>query len=304
MKKVITILCTFLMLFTFRTITYAEENTIQIATDSKEYQKGDTVKVIVKTSNAEDLYSVDLSMNYSIEYLQLISAKFDVFNEMGSNVGNGTDRYLLSILGKDKGVNGEVKIGEFEFKALKTGTTEVTLPSTIFVNSKEEKVEGIKANSLSLNITEKPQVVNVESITLNTNKYRLKVGEEYKLIQTILPKNASNKNVSWTSSNDSIVEVKDGYIKGIKEGKALITVTAEDGNKTAVCSVEVYKENTNNNGNGGNNNGGNGSNDQPGEQEPSKNTDIGKLPQTGKYNYFPIIGLGMIVLGVIIKKHN
>ena len=303
MKKVITILCTFLMLFTFRTITFAEENTIQIATDSKEYQKGDTVKVIVKTSNAKDLYSVDLSMNYSIEYLQLISAKFDVFNEMGSKVGNGTDRYLLSILGKDKGVNGEVKIGEFEFKALKTGNTKITLPSTIFVNSKEEKVEGIKANSLSINIIEKPQVVNVESITLNTNKYRLKVGEGYKLIQTILPKNASNKNVRWTSSNNSIVEVKDGYIKGIKEGKALITVTTEDGNKTAVCSVEVYKDNSNNNGNGGNN-GGNGSSDQPGEQEPGKNTDIGKLPQTGKYNYFPIIGLGMIVLGVIIKKHN
>lgn len=304
MKKSLVILCTLLMLFSFKTIAHAEENSIQVQSDSKEYNIGDKVKVIVNAVGAKDLYSADLTINYDPEYLELVASKFNVLQELGNSSEKGTSRYLLSILGQEKGINGDISIAEFEFKAIKNGATKINLPSTILVNSKEEKMENIKVNPLDLRIKEKITLINVEGVKLNTEKYKLKIGEVYKLVHTILPENASNKNVNWTSSNPSVVEVKDGSIKGLKEGNALITITTEDGNKTAQCIVEVYKVSDNGN-NGGENPGnepGKGSEDnKPGQDDKSG---VDELPQTGGSNYLPIIGLGMVVLGAIIKKRN
>lgn len=304
MKKSIAILCTLLMLFSFKTIAHAEENSIQVLSDSKEYSIGDKVKVVVNVVGAKDLYSADLTINYDPEYLELVASKFNLLQELGNSAEKGTSRHLLSILGQEKGINGDVDIAEFEFKAIKNGTAKINLPSTIFVNSKEEKKENIKANPLDISIKEKINIINVEGVKLNTEKYRLKVGECYKLVHTILPENASNKNVTWTSNNPSLVEVKDGSIKGLKEGNALITIITEDGNKTAQCIVEVYKA-TDNGNNGGENPGnehGEGNEDnKPGQDD---NSGVDELPQTGGNSYLPIIGLGMVVLGAIIKKRN
>ena len=57
---------------------------------------------------------------------------------------------------------------------------------------------------------------------------------------TINPSNATNKNVVWTSSNSKVVTVdQKGNVKGIKAGKATITVKTKDGNKVAKCNVIV-----------------------------------------------------------------
>lgn len=56
----------------------------------------------------------------------------------------------------------------------------------------------------------------------------------------MLPSNATNKNVSWESSDNTVVTVNDsGVIKGIQPGTATITVVTQDGNKTAECQVTV-----------------------------------------------------------------
>lgn len=301
MKKSLAILCTLLMLFSFKTIAHAEENSIQVQSDSKEYNIGDKVKVVVNAVGAKDLYSADLTINYDPEYLELVASKFNVLQDLGNSSEKGTSRYLLSILGQEKGINGDISIAEFEFKAIKNGATKINLPSTILVNSKEEKMENIKVNPLDLRIKEKITLINVEGVKLNTEKYKLKIGEVYKLIHTILPENASNKNVNWTSSNPSVVEVKDGSIKGLKEGNALITIITEEGNKTAQCIVEVYKGSDNGGENPGNEPGKGNEDNKPGKDDKSG---VDELPQTGGSNYLPIIGLGMVVLGAIIKKRN
>ena len=79
-----------------------------------------------------------------------------------------------------------------------------------------------------------------ESISLNVASLVLEVGKEYTLIATITPADAVNRNVSWTSSDPSIVTVSGtGVLKAVKSGKATITVTTEDGNLTANCSISV-----------------------------------------------------------------
>lgn len=86
----------------------------------------------------------------------------------------------------------------------------------------------------------KNNIVSVTSVSLNVSELTLKVNETDTLVVNINPNNATNKNVTWSSSDSSIVEVdQNGKITTKKVGNAIITVTTEDGNKTATCVVNV-----------------------------------------------------------------
>ena len=82
--------------------------------------------------------------------------------------------------------------------------------------------------------------VHVSSVSLNMSSLELGVGNTATLVATVLPENASNKKVTWSSSDESRATVSSqGVVKGISMGNAVITVTTEDGGKTAQCNVSV-----------------------------------------------------------------
>ena len=88
----------------------------------------------------------------------------------------------------------------------------------------------------------KDKKISVDGISLDKNKLELGIGESSKLSAAISPANASNKKITWTSDNSGIAEVdQNGNVTGKAEGNAVITVTTEDGNKTATCTVKVEK---------------------------------------------------------------
>lgn len=84
-----------------------------------------------------------------------------------------------------------------------------------------------------------PAAVAVESVNLDKSGVEVEEGQSTTLVATINPSNATNKNVTWESSNDAIATVVDGLVTGVSAGTATITVTTEDGGKTATCSVTV-----------------------------------------------------------------
>ena len=87
---------------------------------------------------------------------------------------------------------------------------------------------------------QKQQTIPVKKVELDKNELFLKPSESRKLIATILPKNASNKNVTWSSSNESIAEVdENGNVTAKDVGNVDITVTTEDGGYTDFCKVIV-----------------------------------------------------------------
>ena len=67
----------------------------------------------------------------------------------------------------------------------------------------------------------------------------MEVGETAVLEATVSPSNATNKAVTWTSSDTDIATVSNGTVTGVKAGSATITVTTADGGKTATCDVTV-----------------------------------------------------------------
>jgi uncharacterized protein YjdB len=86
-----------------------------------------------------------------------------------------------------------------------------------------------------------PQVVAVSSVSLDKTSVSLNVGESVTLAATVKPDNATNKTVSWSSSNASVASVDaSGKVSAVAEGTA--TITAKAGDKTATCSVTVTKK--------------------------------------------------------------
>ena len=85
--------------------------------------------------------------------------------------------------------------------------------------------------------------VLVTSITLSETTKEMAVGEEFQLFATILPDNATSKNVEWKSTNESIAIVDNkGVVKALKQGECEVSVTAMDGSETtASCKIKVYK---------------------------------------------------------------
>ncbi|MGL5718492.1 MAG: Ig-like domain-containing protein [Paraclostridium sp.] len=96
-------------------------------------------------------------------------------------------------------------------------------------------------NELLALISDNPQVpsVNVESVSLDKTSLSITVGDVAMLVHTIKPEHATNKNVTWTSSDNKIITIENGLVTAISNGNATITVTTEDGNKTASCEVLV-----------------------------------------------------------------
>ena len=80
----------------------------------------------------------------------------------------------------------------------------------------------------------------VKGISLNYKTYELgNIGESVELIATVLPDDASNKNIRWTSSNESVCIVSRGFVVGVGYGTAVIIAKTEDGEYLATCTINV-----------------------------------------------------------------
>ena len=157
--------------------------------------------------------------------------------------------------------------------------------------------------------------VPLEGISLSSS-YDIKVGEEKRLNIEYTPTQASNREVTWKSEDESIATVdKEGRVKGIKTGSVKIVATSKEGNKTATTIVNVidkdnvYVQNENkNNANPNTNANINKDTDKKINDVKKDNTTAkGRLPQTGEsliaVSAIFIIGLVMVV-GIKIYNKN
>ncbi|MBQ1435683.1 MAG: Ig domain-containing protein [Clostridia bacterium] len=98
--------------------------------------------------------------------------------------------------------------------------------------------------SASCTVTVKPQV-HVKSVKLDKTELTLVLGQypmnQAVLSATVSPSNATFTGVTWKSSDNSVATVYKGTVTAQALGTANITVTTDDGEKTAVCKVTVIK---------------------------------------------------------------
>ena len=91
-------------------------------------------------------------------------------------------------------------------------------------------------------VTVTAATVPVTGVTLNKTSTSLYVGDTETLTPTITPDNATNKDVTWTSSDSTVATVdQNGLVTALARGTAVITATTADGGKTASCTVTVSR---------------------------------------------------------------
>ena len=107
--------------------------------------------------------------------------------------------------------------------ALKEGQTQITVT--------------VDGQTASCTVTVTPRTISVESITLNKTQLSLVKGATETLTATVLPTTATDKAVTWESSDTAVATVENGVVTAVAAGNA--TITAKAGEKTATCAVTV-----------------------------------------------------------------
>ena len=119
-----------------------------------------------------------------------------------------------------------------------------------FNMTNEDKLESIEVKALegadenvldAVGTYSAPTPVSVTGVTLDKTEVTIEVEDaDVKLVATVLPENAIDKSVTWSSSDESVATVdEEGTVRAVAAGEATITVTTVDGGKTATCDVKV-----------------------------------------------------------------
>ncbi|MCD8295724.1 MAG: Ig-like domain-containing protein [Clostridia bacterium] len=112
-----------------------------------------------------------------------------------------------------------------EITAVSAGETSITV--------------GSAANSNVKTFIKVTVMTAVTGVTLDETSVEMTAGESLAVTATVEPGDATNKAVSWSSSDESVATVKDGVVTAVAAGTATITVTTEDGGYTATLAVTV-----------------------------------------------------------------
>ena len=136
-----------------------------------------------------------------------------------------------------------------ENKQIATVTQEgvVTAIGEGTTNIKATTADGAITKSCKIIVTKKAEntAIKVKSIKLSQNSKTIKIGEKFKLTATILPENATNKEIVWSSTDAKIATVdNNGNVTGISEGKVTITATNKANNISESCVVAVVSQTT------------------------------------------------------------
>ena len=187
------------------------------------------VKVVTEKVPVEQVL-----MNYPSQILEgeegFISVLVMPLNATNRNVTiTLSDPEVLSI--KYKGPNTDVpQADDYTIKGLKPGTC------TIKAVSDEGGFERECTITVRSNI-----IIKVSSITISPETTTIEVGETKQLTAAVLPNDAENKEIEWSSSDTSVATVDaNGLVTGVASGEVTITATAKDGSRvTGTAQVTV-----------------------------------------------------------------
>lgn len=241
MKKILSLLLAVLMVVgMFPMTVFAEEGIEIIPGEAPATASIYATKITVGAAGTYESETIDSGEKFTVQLKEDVES-IEITLDLYSRAKNGITRSGVKV--GDGEVEVPQSIDNESQTAVWTGTVtpvwengEATVTIYVgtaikgsFMGSPFEYVFTFKKTDGSVS----PSEVKVESVSLNQNIGCINVGETLTLTETVLPKNATNKNVTWGSSDSDIAKVENGVVTAVAEGKATITVTTEDGNKIA-----------------------------------------------------------------------
>lgn len=205
---------------------------------------------VIKNLNAKEDVSVK-----GTGTIEKISGSGDVTKENGITVGVAVTGVKLDKTEANVTVDGQITL-KATVSPDNAGNKEVewsSSDSTIASVDNNGVVTGHKAGTATITVKTKDggktatckvtvtdKVVAVTEVKLEKTTAEMKVGDTLTLTATVTPDNATNKKVTWKSDKTDIADVDaNGKVTAKAKGTATITVTTEDGGKTAKCVVTV-----------------------------------------------------------------
>jgi uncharacterized protein YjdB len=117
------------------------------------------------------------------------------------------------------------------------GVVTANAPGTAIITVTTQ--DGAKTATCTVTVNNLP-LVAVTGVNISAVTATLDINATKQLTATIVPSNATNKNITWSSSNPAVATVSaNGVVTAISGGTTIITATSEDGSKTAICTVTV-----------------------------------------------------------------
>ena len=250
---------------TNKEVTWASSNTAVATVDSDgnvKAKKAGTAKIIVTTKDGNCIAKVEVKVTAKETKKETVKVTGITLNKKSLSLTKGGSSKLTATVKPANATNKNVTWSSSNpsvvtvdtngnVKALKAGTATITVITKdgkykatckVTVVAKKVEKEPVKEEKEPIKEEEKEQVsvINVTGVILDRTTLSLTEGGSLKLTATVKPTNATNKNVTWSSSNPSVVTVDtNGNIKALKPGTSTITVITSDGNYKATCQVTV-----------------------------------------------------------------
>lgn len=152
---------------------------------------------------------------------------------------------LTMVIGTKQTIYAEVTPDDAEDRAVTWSSSDENIASVnylgeITANNFGEATISATAGGKSASCKVTVRGIPVESITLNISETEMNVGKTLTLTATVMPENATDKTITWSSSDDKIASVdKEGTVTANSIGK--VTITAKSGEASAECIISVIE---------------------------------------------------------------
>lgn len=237
------VLACVMLLTMLPTMAFAATTTFKVTSDKTKVNPGDEVTFTVALSAVDKLSALSFKLDIPTG-LTFVSAA--VANNLQSKLGmNGmlwnVDNKSFNAYGNMDGYTSSTDTTIMTFVCRVDNIS--NLPATLKVSLKETEMQDSDFDTTNptaspATITVAAKTVAVDSVAVSPTSLNLEVGQTGTLTATVKPGNATNKTVTWTTSNDKVATVdNNGVVTAV--GKGTATITAAAGGKTATCTVTV-----------------------------------------------------------------
>ena len=205
-------------------------------------EEGQTITVSVKLPEKTAMGGATFALTYDDSYFEVTKATSDLVtseDEIAKTAGKVTVVYLdMQMKNTTFTTSQNMLTVQLKAKA-KVGTSSIALVTCdcgMYDGTKLKDYE--YAAPAATSVTTVAKTIKVTSVTVSLKTLDLEVGQTGTLTATVKPDNATNKTVTWTTSNEKVATVaNNGVVTAV--GKGTATITAAAGGKTAACKVTV-----------------------------------------------------------------
>ena len=242
-KRIIGFLLACVMMLTLLpTMAFASTTTLKVTANTTKVNPGDTVTFTVSIGAVEKLRSLEFVLDVPAGMTYVANSAKTANNlkdTLGTAAADWTELTKKFTAYGDGAYTNSKDTVLLTFNctvdtAAGLGSKNVTIKEVVVGNSEDVEIDNTVSPAV---VTVEAKTIKVTSVAVSPTSLNLEVGQTGTLTATVKPDDATNKTVTWTTSNDKVATVVNGVVTAVGKGTATITAAADG--KTATCTVTV-----------------------------------------------------------------